>query len=436
LTNPVASGVPASRVPPELLGKPKDGEETIPLAMLGQPTPETYRLAPGDILGVWIEGVLGDRTIPLPVHITQLVQTRDQRRIPPSVGYPILVEEDGTVMLPLVGAVKVQDLTLPQAAEAVRKAYTDKQILPAGRERVLVTLLQPRQVQVVVIRQDSAAFPGAETAVGTPKRGTGNVLGLPAYENDVLHALAETGGLPGLDAINAVYIFRGYGKGIANPAALLQQLDAARGAGTRPVDADANRIVCIPLRVRPGEPPPFRPEDVLLQTGDVVFVEALEFNVFYTGGLLPSGQFVLPRDKDLDVLEAVTRVRGPLINGGVATNNLAGNLIAPGFGGPSPSLLTVLRRRPEGGRLPIIVDLNRAVTDAHECIRVLPGDVLILQEKPSEALARYASQTLLNFSWALQVIRSPMGTGVLDISAPERIPSRVTVTDFTNTTAR
>jgi hypothetical protein len=44
--------------------------------------------------------------------------------------------------------------------------------------------------------------------LGAAKRGTGKLVKLPAGENDVLHALAETGGLPGLDARNEIVIVR------------------------------------------------------------------------------------------------------------------------------------------------------------------------------------------------------------------------------------
>ena len=61
-------------------------------------------------------------------------------------------------------------------------------------------------------------------------------------------------------------------------------------AGPAPADAVAApgaQVVRIPLRLPPDEPPPFRPEDVVLQTGDIVFIEARDTEVFYTGGLLP-----------------------------------------------------------------------------------------------------------------------------------------------------
>ncbi len=40
------------------------------------------------------------------------------------------------------------------------------------------------------------------------KRGSAHVVDLPAYENDVLHALSISGGLPGYDAFNEVWVLR------------------------------------------------------------------------------------------------------------------------------------------------------------------------------------------------------------------------------------
>ena len=71
--------------------------------------------------------------------------------------------------------------------------------------------------------------------------------------------------------------------------------------------------------------------------------------------------------------------------------------------------------------MPILVDLNVALRDPRERIVVRPGDLLILQEKPEEALARYFSETFLNFDMVLQVFHSPFATGVLDVSAPDRL---------------
>jgi hypothetical protein len=115
----------------------------------------------------------------------------------------------------------------------------------------------------------------------------------------------------------------------------------------------ARHKIRIPLRVRPGEPLNIRPEDVILQEGDIIYIAAREADVFYTGGLLPAGEYTLPRDTDLDVLEAIMRVGGALNSGGLSTINITGSLIIPGIGFPSPSLASVIRRTPDGGQVVI-----------------------------------------------------------------------------------
>ena len=147
LTNPVADGVPVRRLPPELLAPAHEGEQTLPLTLLGQPQPAAYLLAPGDVLGVYVEGFLGDRNLPLPIHEAYNIQLLDRNPVAPAVGYPVPVQADGTVELPLVGPVAVAGLTAPQAMTAIRKVYTDKQLLKADSDRVLVSLLDPRQQQ-------------------------------------------------------------------------------------------------------------------------------------------------------------------------------------------------------------------------------------------------------------------------------------------------
>ena len=66
----------------------------IPLTLLEQPHSAVYRLAPGDVLGVLIETILGDRTIPPPVHVAPQLAVRNQRRLPAAMGYPVPVRED------------------------------------------------------------------------------------------------------------------------------------------------------------------------------------------------------------------------------------------------------------------------------------------------------------------------------------------------------
>jgi hypothetical protein len=257
---------------------------------------------------------------------------------------------------------------------------------------VIVTLVRPRTVHVNVIRQDGGGvIVGGGGQLVNSRRGTGVSLDLEAYEDDVLSALSRSGGLPGLDAMNTVVIQRG------NPPANLPE-------GTPVSDVPGIQQIRIPLRMRPNEPLPFRPQDVVLKNGDIIFIESRETEVYYTGGLLPVAEIPLPRDYDLDVLEAVTQTRGPLFNGGFNISTFGGQTLAGGLGQPSPSLLTVIRKTPNCGQITIRVDLNRAARDARERILVQPGDFLILQETPGESFTRYMTQNL-RFNLASVLLR-------------------------------
>jgi protein involved in polysaccharide export with SLBB domain len=351
-----------------------------------------YKLGPEDLLGVYIEGVPGEEGALPPVDLPESAS------MPPSIGFPIPVREDGTLPLPLVSPVDVRGLSTTEAEQRILEAYARETQILQQRVRkplILVTVIRPRQAQILVIRQDSPegrqggtitrSLFGIAQSTGSGRRGTGAILELPAEEADVLAALAQTGGLPGSDAEDEVIIQRGHAE------------EAMRGGDFAPspgdVDRGPARTVRIPLRLPPGTPPPFEPEDVALHDGDIVFIEARDTEFYYTGGLLGSFEVPLPRDYDLDVVEAVARVGGTLISGGISGNNISGSLVAEGIGGPSPSLLTVIRRLPDGRQVPIRVDLNEALRDPRENILVRTGDILVLQETPGEAFSRYLRGT-------------------------------------------
>jgi protein involved in polysaccharide export with SLBB domain len=423
VSNPIADGIPVRLVPHDLLAVPKVGSEPVPLCALGQPEPDVYRLGAGDVLGVFIDGFLGEHALPLPVNVAPPLQIPEQNRLAPSAGYPVTVQEDGTVVLPGVPPVSVRGRTVAGARDAIRSTYLDRKLIRSNNDRLLVTLLYPRHVEVLVFRQEAQAF--VVTADGSQpaaKRNTGRTVELPAHQNDVLHALVRTGGLPESDAYNAVIIYR---NGCADPHVrqeVLRHLEAGR-PGVPPGCGGA--LLRIPLRVLCGEPLPFGPSDVILRQGDIVFLEARDEQVYYTAGLLPPGKHVLPRDQDLDVLEAVAETHGSLYNGAFGGSNLSGNLISPGLGNPSPSLLVVLRRCPGRGQVPIVVDLREALRHEQERLLIRPGDVLILQEKPAEGLLRYASQTFFNFDLFWIPFRTSNAAGVVDVAAPDRLPQRV-----------
>lgn len=504
-------GVPARYLPEEYRVASERGKQPINPALLGQPYPAEYRVDTGDVLTVYVEGVLGRPPEQPPIQSAN--RTYDRA----ATGYPIAVRDDGTIALPYEGAVDVRGLTLRGVERKLRDYYTyDRPLLRERRSRVLVGLHRPRTYRVLVVRQESGNRQGNIGSGGTvnfeiDKRGTGRVVELPAYRNDVAHALAETGGLPGVDARNAVFVIRRPRSRVAAPPeppygphplprepSTESWLPEARPDALQPtqvwtpltalnppvrplllgrsrprrerlvvraqspdqavVHADlrttdprfhqrvtpiggpflnpvppgllacadeqcwnvpyvlddatiaSDQVTKIPLRLHPGEPAPFRPEDVVLYDGDVVFIESRQTEFFYTGGLLGGGQYALPRDFDLNVLEALALVERE----GTGRNRLARQISGPAATGldvsSSASELIVLRTLPDGREVPIKVNLYKAMTDPAERLLVAPGDYLFLKYTRGEAIGAWIERWLFD-NFANGVNNSSFVTG-------------------------
>ncbi len=464
-------GIPARYVPDEIKAATRSGKKTIDLSLLSQTQPSVYHLDAGDVLAVYIEGVIPKHNEFPPVNMPQQGEEGA-----PSLGYPIPVRQDGTISLPmLTRSVLVRGLTVTQVEDSIRRAYTvDKKILQTGTERVWVILHKPRQYRILVIRQEGVDAPtiGQTGAVnlGALKRGTGRVVTLSAYKNDVLHALAETGGLPGLDAENTIYVLRGKRRTeqvgpkisaashrnnasrsvgpapnvVHSPFPILpvppepvspEELDPhavsvlpgtvpmmsptadwqvglppthtagdwpetsygdwmGHSSASDPTLANQN-VTKIPVRLAPGEPVQFTERDILLEDGDILFIESRDTEIFYTGGLLGGGQYTLPRDYDLDVLGAIaiaqaghstTTGGAARATGGISALNQDVTIGA--------SQAIILRRMPNSTQVPIKVDLYRAVRHPEERVLMQPGDYLVLQYTPLQAVGAFIERHL------------------------------------------
>jgi hypothetical protein len=250
---------------------------------------------------------------------------------------------------------------------------------------------------VLVIREDSGTdIPQMMRKDGVlfAKKGQAAVVDLPAYENDVLHALTATGGLPGLDCVNQVWVLRTKRLGDQSFEDTQAQIEAG-GDPRKILDELCGRTLAvrIPLRTCAHEPLPFGREDILLHDGDIVYLEPRIAEVYYTGGLLPGGQIPLPRDHDIDVVEAIAIAQGSVGGpGGVSGASVFRAGAGPGNVIP-PTRVLILRKLPNGEQLPIRVDLTKAMRDSKERITIQPEDMVMLHYKPTEI----ATNVLLNF---------------------------------------
>ena len=272
--------------------------------------------------------------------------------------------------------------------------------------RIIVTLFRERTYRVFVVRQDNSSAQRGQQFQGQGQRNQvtdrsdqssrGFVLQMPAYKNDVLNALLQTGGIPGVNAKPEIRILRGNrfdnARRDRRASEFYRSADPSQYAyGQVPnLEDDANTIR-IPLRLKPGEVPDLRAEDVILRDGDVIYVDTRETDVYYTGGLLQGGEFPLPRDYDLDVLAAVS-----LAGNGIATGQRTGFLGGAVQNVP-PTELVVLRRLPGERQLAIRIDLNDAINDPRQRLLVKQGDTLILRFKPQEEILNLASNVFFTF---------------------------------------
>lgn len=397
-------GVPVGQAQPHWLASPKVCKRPIDFTRLRKNPAEEHIAGARDVLGVYIEGVVSGEEISsgkseLPSVDYYLQEpTQDPIAVWPAVGQPMTVQADGTLHLPLIQPVNVSGLTLQQVADRVQAAYISAKLLAQDKQKsfVQVSLIKPRVHRVLVVREDSAIAAPAlieRNQYVMSKRGDGEVVNLPDQESDLLHALIATGGLPGEDANNEVWILRGAAWGDA-----AGQFDQGLSPGEFTCDCQHS---IIPLRYECGAPLPFGPKDIELKDGDVVFVEKRIEAHFYTGGLLNAGKIPLPRDEDIDILEAIA-----LANTGVG--GLAGQIAIGQQGqfstGPGnvcpPTRARIIRKLPNCQQVVLDVDLRRAVDNADERILIQPEDFILLHYRRHELVTNIALN-FVDFNFAL-----------------------------------
>ncbi len=408
ITQPI-NGVPANRLPPQFFAPPKNNLVPVDISYLSVEPPREYQIDKGDILGIYIEGVLPFNPPNVTPEPPPVNFPNEESTLPPSLGFPIAVQEDGTLSLPLIEPLEVRGLTVDQVRDKIREAYIQSDILRPEKARPIVSIIKERTYNVIVVREDGGnrGIANSEFIRGaTDRSASGAVVKLAAYQNDVLHALVETGGLPGLTAKNEVKVLRASQANQRKRSEFLQQFYAQQQAAMLdpcacpPELPEDPSILRIPLRLPPGVLPSIRPEDVVLEDGDIVYIESRETEVFYTGGLLPGGEFQLPRDYDLDVLGALSLAGAGIGNTNLGGANQVGGARGMLAGTVPPGRVYILRKTKCNGQVAIEVDLTTAINDPRQRPLIQAGDVIILQYKCEEELLNFSLGTFFTFGLA------------------------------------
>ena len=399
---PNSQTVPAGYFKSMVHGGVRSEMEQINFVKLRMDKPAEELLGPNDVLGIYIAGITGAIDEAPPIHnIGPNVSVNDR----PASGYPYQVRSDGTLSLPMLPEpIYVEGMTLVQAEEAIRAAYTLKRQIVRADANISVSMIKRRTYHVTVIREDvasddmrttssMAAMGGKGAAyMAGMNRGAATSLELPAYRNDVLEALSQTGGLPGLNAKNEVVILRkAYSEEFSKTDYMSGDLDVgyaqsqvadrynATGAIT---DLSSELgIVRIPLRVGPNEEPPqLTSEDVTLYDGDVVYIQSREAEVYYTGGLIKGGVYPIPRDYDLDVMGAIATAGGTIgASAGASASNSSSRV-----GSLIPASRILVLREVNGKQYAIQIKQKEMLRDPSQRILIEPNDVILVEYTPVE----------------------------------------------------
>jgi protein involved in polysaccharide export with SLBB domain len=368
-------GVPASEVPDYLRPATRNDRTLIDYRLLGQNPPAIYRVDSGDVLGVAVDGIFPFSPPTAPPSALPVNFPEQGNPMPPSTGFPVVVQQDGTIQLPGIDPFSVRQMTVEEIRRTIADAYRKSRVIREEKVYPIVSLIKTRTYNVSVIRQDLGM--GSQT------------VQLDAYRNDVLHALLKSGGLPGEKAKDQVTILR-YAS-MSNPQNGVNAVPSAQAASEAGNVTFWDAAQTIPLTVPAGTGVYFPLAGSILNEGDILFIENRETEVFYTAGVIPAGQHLLPRDYDIDIFEAMSIAGYSYGAGGMTGGNLVG------LTGVSPTRLYVFRKGPDGSQFTIKVDLEKAICDPRERLIVQAGDKLLLRYSAKEEVANFGIISFFTF---------------------------------------
>lgn len=313
-----APGIRPSSLPPDLLAKRRQSVANLNLASVAVPGAADAQIAPGDLLEVTIaSGRAGEEPQPSAARVA----------------------DDGTVDVLLVGPVPVAGLEATAAEQAITRASVERGIY--RRPHVSVDLKAKAVHRVTVLG-----------AVDSP-----GVHELSRTNCNLVAALAAAGGLtdeagPVVEVVRQPVMGPSYQSAVAQGVQQVSyQRPGATPAHTQRIDLTSGGTATCQLADR-----------------DVVVVKQRDKEMIYVAGLVKSpGQFELPTDQQLRLLDAIA--------------------LAGGLDSPVADQVLVVRNMP--GRTdptPISCSVAAAKRSGAENLVLAPGDAISVEQTPATAV--------------------------------------------------
>jgi hypothetical protein len=105
-----------------------------------------HKLQPGDVLSIFIENVLGE------FGNASSIQVPDKKMLDHDVGFPVPVQADGTIRVPLISPVNVEGKTVSDVESQLVRIYVQEKNLDS-KTRITVALKEKRNEAVAVLSE-------------------------------------------------------------------------------------------------------------------------------------------------------------------------------------------------------------------------------------------------------------------------------------------
>lgn len=330
----------AANLPPELAAIPVPNVKRLDLSGLAGPSTGSEFIQPGDVLDLSIAGGLGDDSVS---------------------DFPIRVGDDGQVLIPDVGMLRLAGLELADAEGAISAACIQRGLYL--QPHVVVTMKRQRRNRITVV--------GAVEEPG--------IVELPRGQSYLLDAVVAAGGLSEDAGANVDIRTPGNANGLvaANPAALGPDgvvQASARGLAGGTQRSQRVNIVDAVMSGASGQ---------YLNDNAVVVVEQQELAPVQVIGLVKDpGEFDYPVERPLNVLGALA--------------------LAGGRSNPFADKIYVIRQRADRSDPAVIeISLKAAKKSGVENVRLEPGDVVSVERTVNTAM------------WdAINIVRFSLGSSV------------------------
>ena len=328
----------AENLPAHLQAPRNENAQTLDLTKLATATTTQDLIGGGDVIEISISAGLSSTD---------------------TATFPVRVSDNGTAILPLVGAVSLKEMDLEEAEAVISGACIEKGLYTAPH--VTVTMKRPKVHKITVL--------GAVEEPATYE--------LRAGQSDVLQAIVAAGGLSDDAGVFVQVRHPGYRNQTAEPQELIASLDSGSDIQQVGQETIVQPIGHQTVRIDLASAATQKPESLRLPDGGIVMVERRDPKPIHVLGLVKKpDRYEFPVAEDLRLLDAIA--------------------LASGTDNPLADKVYIIRNTPDSEEPTLIqASIKKAKRNGRADLRLAPGDIVSVEQTPTTSI--YEAVRLIGF---------------------------------------